>query len=116
MSITLFDRARTARHRDYLQSTPLEISFLTIITAIVILIGTLGLIYLAHSNQVATKGYALKKLEHERAILTKDYGVWNMKVSEIKSLDYLKEKAFSSGMIYVNNGKFIRGNTAVAKK
>ena len=93
-----------------------EINFVTIISIILVIITILSAVYLAHANSVATKGYALKSLNHERSSLVKDYGVWNMRTSEIKSLDYLKTKSKKLGLTTIIEEKFIRGDMVIAKK
>jgi hypothetical protein len=76
----------------------------------------LSLLYLAHFNQVATKGYDLRRLEADRQQLMNQYDIKNMKLAEAKSLANIISSDRVSAMRRPGEITYVRGNTALAKR
>jgi hypothetical protein len=74
------------------------------------------LLYLAHFNQVATKGYDLRRLEADRQQLLNQYDIKNMKLAEAKSLSTIISSDRVSAMRRPNQLTYVRGNTALASR
>lgn len=76
----------------------------------------LVLVYLGHFNQVATKGYDLRRLEADRQQLMNQYDIKNMKLAEVKSLAKIIESDRIGGMRRPAEVTYVRGNTALASR
>jgi hypothetical protein len=74
------------------------------------------LLYLAHFNQVATKGYDLRRLEADRQQLMNQYDIKNMKLAEAKSLTTIISSDKIVGMRRPGEITYVRGNTALASR
>jgi hypothetical protein len=76
----------------------------------------MGLLYLMHFNQVATKGYDLRRLEAARQQLTSQNDIKNMKLADAKSM----ARVISSDRVSVMKRPaeliYVRGNTALASR
>jgi len=75
-----------------------------------------SLLYLAHFNQVATKGYDLRRLEADRQQLLDQYDIKNMKLAEAKSLTTIMASDKVSAMRRPAEIAYVRGNTAIASR
>lgn len=75
-----------------------------------------SLLYLAHFNQVATKGYDLKRLEADRQQLLSQYDIKNMKLAEAKSMANIMSSDRVSGMRRPSEVSFVRGDTVLASR
>jgi len=82
----------------------------------IILIAFISLVYLAHANRNATKGYAIKNLEIERSRLMTDNEVLDMEIAQVKALDNLQNDPKILSMIKSEQPKFVRGDSAIAAK
>lgn len=76
----------------------------------------LGLAYLAHFNQVATKGYDLRRLEADRQQLFSQYEIKNMKLAEAASMNTIIHSAKADTMHRVNSTTYISPNTVLASR
>jgi hypothetical protein len=76
----------------------------------VLLALSVSLIYLAHANRTATRGYILKNLEIEKNSLRTQSEIWEQKVSEAKSLTAIERSGVLSGMIDVKNAVYLRAS------
>lgn len=78
----------------------------------------LSLLYLRHFNNVATKGYVLRKLESERISLIKQNEVNELQVSQARTLDAVRNSARVQGMIHLNPEKivYVKLPAAIAKR
>jgi len=74
------------------------------------------LIFLSHSNRNATKGYALKNLEIQRLELLTENEVWDMEISQVKSLDSIQSDPKILSMIKADTPMYVRGDSAIAKR
>lgn len=77
----------------------------------------LSIVFLAYSNSVATKGYALKELKNERAHLAEVNEAWNMRLSQARAVETLMaSEKVQKMMATLDQPMFIRGDSAVAKQ
>jgi len=81
-----------------------------------VIILTLTFAFLAHENRTATAGYQLKILHDEYAALLQKNEVLSMKISDLQSLRALENDTVLKNMVKITKPKYIRGDTAVAKK
>lgn len=77
---------------------------------------TMSLLYLAHYNSVATKGYDLRRLEAARQQLMTQYDIKNMKLAEAKSLSVIAASDKVDGMRRPGEVTFVQGTTAIASR
>lgn len=101
------------RRRTLEQEVRLGAVSLTVVVTLLALV--VSLIYLAHANRVATRGYAIKKLEIEKTQLVTQNEIWRQQVSEAKSLTALRSSEAVSKMTPVKNAVYIK-TTSIAKK
>lgn len=117
MSSALFIENKT-RHSVRKKTLSQRIEFgktsLTFFT--IILIAVVSLVYLAHANQNATKGYVLKELEQSRAELMTKNEILDMQTAQAKSLGTLGSDKKISSMVKADAPTFVRGDTAIASK
>ena len=76
----------------------------------------MSLLYLAHFNQVATKGYDLRRLEADRQQLLNQYDIKNIKLAEVKSLYNIASSTRASAMRRPGEVIYVRGNAALASR
>ena len=80
-------------------------------TSLIVVVGLLAvvisLIYLAHANRVATRGYAIKKLEQDRRMVVTDLEIWQQMVAEAKSMASLKASPAVQKMVWSENADFV---------
>ena len=76
----------------------------------VLLALAVSLLYLAHANRTATRGYAIKKLEIEKNEIITDLEIWDQQVSEARALKTIKNSPAVSGMVNVRSPKYIRAD------
>lgn len=88
----------------------------TIMTALGLFAIITTLMYLANFNQVATKGYELKRLEaHHQQLLTQ-YEIKNMRLAEAMSLARISESERVSAMRRPSNVTYLLESTVLASK
>lgn len=97
-------------------SQRIEFGATTLTFFTIILIAVVSLVYLAHANGNATKGYALKTLESRRAQLLTENEVWDMQIAQTKSLQALQNDPKVKSMVKVDELVFVRGDSAIAMK
>ncbi|MFC1751245.1 hypothetical protein ACFL2V_20885, partial [Pseudomonadota bacterium] len=88
----------------------------TIIGSLAVVAIVTSLMYLAHFNQVATKGYELKRLEADHQQLLNQYEIKNMRLAEAMSLTRITETDRISAMRKANSVTFLTDNTVLASK
>jgi hypothetical protein len=76
----------------------------------------MGVMYLAHFNQVATKGYDLRRLEADRQQLMNQNDIKNMKLAEAKSMTRVIASDRVSVMKRPAELIYVRGNTVLASR
>lgn len=78
------------------------------------MIGLISFFYLVKFTEIHTKGYTLRKLELERAKLLDSGAIKNTEISELKSLQAVRESAISIGMMPAKNAVYIRQDGSFA--
>ena len=76
---------------------------------------TLSLLFLSHSNRVATKGHRLVQLRMERDRLITENEVLGMKIANLQRLERLETDEKILKMVSAQKPRFIRGDSAVAQ-
>lgn len=117
MSSALFIESKhslNVRKRTLSQKIEFGMTSLTFFT--IILVAIISLVYLAHANRNATKGYALKSLELRRSQLLTENEVWDMQIAQVKSLQALQSDPKIQTMVKADQPLFVRGDTAIASK
>lgn len=97
-------------------SQTIEFGAVSLIVVTTLLICILSLVYLTHTNKIATRAYQLRQLEHERGKLITENESWNLKISQAQSILTLEKDAKILTMVNGGIPHFIRGDTAVAAK
>lgn len=86
------------------------------LTVVVVLLAlVISLIYLAHANRVATRGYAIKKLEIEKTNLITENEIWRQQVSEAKSLATIQSSGIVKKMVPVKDATYIKVTNGTKK-
>jgi hypothetical protein len=101
-----------------MRDTVLRLQFgpATAISGLFVIAILLSLTYLAHFNQVATKGYDLRRLEADRQQLLNQYDIKNMKLAGVKSLSNIISSERVSAMRRPGEITYVRANTALASR
>ncbi|MBI5411586.1 hypothetical protein HZA43_00230 [Candidatus Peregrinibacteria bacterium] len=97
-------------------SERVEASISSLVFVIITLICLLSLAYLAHANQNATRGYALRNLELKQSNLAIQNEVWDMQIAKAQSLEIIQKDPKILSMIKADKPLFIRMDTAIVKK
>ncbi len=97
-------------------SQKVEVGINALVFSTITIICVVSLLYLAHSNQVATKGYELKSLKEERSMLMTENEIWNMKIARSRAIEKIKTDPVIAKMQEVKQPQYIRTDTAVAQK
>jgi hypothetical protein len=93
----------------------LQFGPMTLIVGLIVVAVGMSAMYLMHFNQVATKGYDLKRLEVNRQQLMDQNQVSNMNIDKVKSMDSILGSGRIQRMVKADNVMFVRGDTALAK-
>lgn len=109
-SMRSFRRTRVSAIKWQFQFGPM-----TLIVALVVVALAMSMLYLMHFNQVATKGYDLKRLEVNRQQLMDQNQVSNMNIDKVKSMGTIMASTRIQTMVKANDVSFVRGDTALAK-
>ena len=97
-------------------SQKVEVGITSLVLVTIVLIAIISLVYLAHSNRNATKGYALKNLELRRSRLLTENEVWDMQIAQVKSLETIQNDPKILSMMRAETPMFMRGDTAIASR
>lgn len=97
-------------------SERIEVGITAVLFIMLVIICLLSLLFLSHSNRVATKGYQIKILRDERASLLTQNEVLGMKIADLQSLETLENDPKIASMVNVEKPLFIRGDTLTAQK
>ena len=117
MHSALFIENKTSDHvRKKTLSQKIEVGMTSLVFVTIVLVAIISLVYLAHANRNATKGYALKSLELRRSHLLTENEVWDMQIAQVKSLNSIQSDPKVTSMVKADSPKFIRGDTAIAAK
>lgn len=97
-------------------SQKIEVGMTSLVFVTIILVAIISLVYLAHANRNATKGYALKSLELRRSKLLTENEIWDMQIAQVKSLQGIQSDPNVLTMVKADQPKFVRGDTAIASR
>lgn len=107
------DRAKRRKFaRTYKPTFRLSKAGLTFAAAGLVLV--LGLLYLSQSNQMATSGYDIAKLEGQQNQLRADSERLQLEASRLQSIQQIDAGIKSSGMVPVKQINYLPGGTSVA--
>lgn len=87
-----------------------------VIGCLLVMVAFLGCAYLAHFNQVATKGYDLKRLEADRQQLLNQYEIKNMRLAEIQSMNTIIRSEKADSMRRPSEIEYVKGASVLAAK
>ena len=117
MHSALFIENKTSENvRKKTLSQKIEVGMTSLVFVTIILVAIISLVYLAHSNRNATKGYALKSLELRRSRLLTENEVWDMQIAQVKSLQAISSDPKILSMTKADQPKYVRGDTAIAAR
>ncbi|PCI25036.1 hypothetical protein COB57_02290 [Candidatus Peregrinibacteria bacterium] len=85
-----------------------EYTFYLLSSIAVALFCILSLVYLSHTNSVATKGYEIKQLREEKKVLQAELSKWNLKLVQTQSLQNLSASSTIQGMKTMKNRIFLQ--------
>ena len=115
MSAALFIESNSSLNvRKRTLSQKVEFGMTSLIAFTIIMVAIISLVFLAHANRNATKGYALKSLELRRSQLLTENEVWDMQIAQVKSLTAIQSDPKILSMVSPVTPKFVRGDTAIA--
>lgn len=117
MSSALFienKHSENVRKRTLSQKIEFGVTSLTFLT--ITLVAIISLVYLAHANSNATKGYALKNLELRRSQLLTQNEILDMQIAQTKALQAIQSDPKIKTMVQANQPLFIRGDSAIASR
>ncbi|MCK5471988.1 hypothetical protein KAI54_02260 [Candidatus Gracilibacteria bacterium] len=97
-------------------SSRVEIGTFSLMVVVVFLALSISLLYLAHANRTATRGYAIKKLEIEKNTLRTEIEILGQQVSEAKSLEAIKNSGVLEKMERVKQPIFLRTDLAKSQE
>jgi hypothetical protein len=107
------DRAKRRKFtRNYKPTFRLSKLGLTFAAACLVLV--LGLLYLSQSNQMATSGYDIAKLESDQAKLIEDNERLQIEASRLQSIQQIDTGIKDAGMVPVKTINYIPGGTNIA--
>ena len=87
----------------------------TLVVALIAVAVALSMLYLLHFNQVATKGYDLKRLEVDRQHLLDQNQLSSTSIDRVKSMPTILHSARIQRMVKASEISFVRGDSALAK-
>ena len=110
----LLNRRKQARigryHSTYRKSGlrlgPVALSFVTIL-----IFSLISLFYLAQSNQITTKGYALQKFEQEKAKVQSENERLQVEAARLESLNKISEKSKDLSFVPVKELKYFSSSS-----
>jgi len=92
-----------------------EFGPMTLIVGLVFVAVMMSVLYLMHFNEVATKGYAVARLEADRQQLQDQNQVSSMNIDNAKSMPSILASARIQSMVKAKDITFVRGDSALAK-
>lgn len=85
-----------------------------VVGSLVVMVVLLSCAYLAHFNQVATKGYDLKRLEAHRQQLLNQYEVKNMQLAQMQSMNNIVKSEKTGSMRRPSQIEYVKGASVLA--
>lgn len=90
---------------------PVALGFVTIL-----IFSLISLFYLAQSNQITTKGYALQNLEQQKAKVVSENERLQVEAARLESLNKAKDKAKELSMVPMKELKYFSGSASLASR
>jgi len=87
-----------------------------LISSLVLFVVLVTIITLMFSTSQVTKGYVLNKLEFEHQTLIKDNERMEMKISEVRSLDYIEKSSKVQSMRRPMEVAFVNSESTIASR
>ncbi|MCF7845708.1 MAG: hypothetical protein K9L85_00545 [Candidatus Peribacteraceae bacterium] len=97
-------------------SSKVELGTFALMVVAVLLALAVSLIYLAHANRTATRGYVLKSLEIEKNNLRTQTEIWEQRVSEARSLTAIEKSGILSQMVDVKDPTYLKASLTSAEQ
>ena len=91
-------------------SSKIEMGTFSLMVVVILLALLVSLLYLAHANRTATRGYVLKKLEIEKNSLRTDMEIWESRVSAARSLNAIEDSEVLRKMERVKEPIYLRAD------
>ncbi|MBD3270483.1 hypothetical protein GF376_03070 [Candidatus Peregrinibacteria bacterium] len=92
-----------------------DISPIYIMSFLMLAIACLSVLYLISFNQVATKGYELKRLEVSRQELKQQSDLKTLYLAKVKSMDHILASNYLSPMRKPGSVEFVSADSFLAK-
>ena len=90
---------------------PVSLGFIT-----VLIFSLISLFYLAQSNQITTKGYALQELQEEQSKVLSENERLQVEAARLESLNKASQKAKDLSMVPIKELKYFNGSSSLAQK
>jgi hypothetical protein len=94
----------------------LELGSAFLIGSLVLFVALITVITLMFSARQVTKGYVLNSLESAHQEIVKESERMDMKISQVRSLDYIQESSKVKSMRKLDQIVFLDVDSAIAKK
>lgn len=97
---------------------PIHFGLVSLLFLVIGLFTAISMLYLAHFNSVATKGYELNRLQDERGNLITEHEIQNMRLSHAQALLTIQQSTKVSRMVKVREDviTYMQGDSAFASK
>jgi len=105
------NRYNSTYSRKGLKMGTLSLGFIT-----VIILALVSLFYLAQSNQITTKGYALQELEQKKTKILSENERLQVEAARLESLNKASEKAKDLSMVPLKELKYFNNNNGALAK
>lgn len=107
------DRTKRRKFRKEYKPT-FKLSRIGVILSVVALTFVMGLLYLSQSNQMATSGYDIAKLEKQQQALKLENESLQIEASKLQSIQNIDSGVATSGMVPVSKINYVPSSTNVA--
>jgi hypothetical protein len=94
----------------------IEFGPLFLIGSLIFFVALITISTLTFSTRQVTKGYALSALDAKHQELVKDSEVVDMKISTVRSLNYIQKTSKYQAMVRPRTIVYINSDTAIAKR
>jgi hypothetical protein len=118
MSQLIITRGNSIR-RGFRHSTltsHVQIGTFSLMIILVVFVCIMSIMFLVHYNNMATKGYVLKKLDVERQKLITEQEIKDMHLAEVRSLEAIQTRTIVAKMVNMNEPQFVREDTGIASR
>jgi len=87
-----------------------------LVGSLILCVALITVLTLMFSARQVTKGYVLSQLEAEHQELMREGEAKDMKISQVRALNYIEESARVSIMVKPGQVAFVSGDTAIASR